>query len=612
MPGIVGLVHRDEAPILLSESIKKLMHLPSYFSQEIRVRNGIQLGQVWRKKNNQSEKWHYDEASKVGVLLNGTMLLSSPHPHRLTPPELLESYKQNGFSHWHNYDGAFVAVIVDLRKRKISIGNDRLGMLPLYFSQTKDMFCFGPEVKAVLTALKKAAKFSRAGMISFLSIGYCLGDTTLFENVQFLKPGSLLTLNLDTFRLERTQLWKLQYEPSREFENKRIAREALYESIKEGHKLILSDNPRCFDLLLSGGLDSRGILGTLDQLKQPPSRALCWGLREDLPYSDARIAHLIADSFNVPFKFQSYTSDDLPQNFETWCYLSELANDNFGWYAEGIGTLLQLIDQDTDFTLKGDECWGWGGWCNSEREARSNILSPTLPGALLSIMRPDQVEGWEALYDREILAITKNCIFQNWTDYKDYLYVYGRVARFIFSMGYYKELAIELRRPFLVNGVIEVVRKLPGKFRVHKNLYVNMIKNFLPRTMLCPDKIVNSLPDWQFDIRTKHHLRQHFLELCNVSAVENSILGEIINTHSFSKLLDGFLGGELHPIRRTASLFERTQQAWWPIISSSPLWAKLKRYRHSNDLLPPFYVFPVLSRIALIIQLEKQLSRFSE
>jgi len=196
MPGIVGLVHRDGVSLSIAESIKKLMHLPTYCSHEIDVGHGIRLGQVWRHPNARQGEWYYDDISKSGIALHGTMILSAPHPHSVAPKEVLQSYQKYGFSKWHEYDGAFIAVIVDLKQRKIFICNDRLGTLPLYFSQTPTMLCFGPEVKALMTALKKTPKFSKSGLISFLAAGHCLGDSTLFETIHFLKPSTLLTRNL--------------------------------------------------------------------------------------------------------------------------------------------------------------------------------------------------------------------------------------------------------------------------------------------------------------------------------------------------------------------------------------------------------------------------------
>ena len=47
--------------------------------------------------------------------------------------------------------------------------------------------------------------------------------------------------------------------------------------------------------------------------------------------------------------------------------------------------------------------------------------------------------------------------------------LYGRVARFIFSLGYYRELATEVRRPFLTRRVLDVIQRLPPRHRVNNN-----------------------------------------------------------------------------------------------------------------------------------------------
>lgn len=611
MPGVVGLIHCERANISISESIKKLMHLPSYCSKEINVGMGIRLGQVWRHKNFQGGEWYYDKVTKSGALINGTMMLSSPWPHRVNPKEVLEYYQQKGFSNWCDYEGAFVVVIVDFSLRKVFISNDRLGLLPLYYAQTTDMFCFAPEVKAVLTALRKVPKFSKEGLISFLAAGHCLGETTLFESVQFLKPSSRLTLNLDTFSLEKTQVWRLRYEPSKEFQDKNEAIDGLFEAIKEGHKLVLADNPDRFDLLLSGGLDSRGIIGVLDQLGQYPSRALSWGLRDDIANSDARIAHLMADEFKVPFHFKSYNSDDIPENAENWCYISELANDNLGWFSEGTSVLLDFYDVTSPFSLKGDQCFGFEGWCFNEYTARSVNFPCFLPLALHNIIKSDQVETFEEVYDQEISSLTHGCSFRNWTDFKDYIHIYGRINRFISSMGYYKELSTEIRRPFFANCVLDVVRKLPTKFRVNKILYIDMLKHHLPRTMFLPNKMVNSLPDWPYDVRTKPTLRNFFLGLCNLKEVENEALSEIIDPSFFVRLREEFFKGEVQAVPRNVSFLTRIKKKWRPVISSSSIGAHIKHVISPSVPKPPLGTFSILNRIALVHLISKQFSRLS-
>lgn len=216
-----------------------------------------------------------------------------------------------------------------------------------------------PEAKAVLTATGISAEFSEHGLVNFLVAGYNLADFTLFKNIHFLQPGSLLTYVLDSKTLLEKRLWKIEYEPDSTLRKRSNAEEALFESILKAHKLFLSDKPDNYELFLSGGLDSRGILGTLDKLDALPARTLCWGLRKDIPYSDAFTAEQVANIFNVPFSFHSYDTDGFPEIAEEWAYISELANDNFGWYSEGFSALKGFYNTNAEFSFIGDEVWGW-------------------------------------------------------------------------------------------------------------------------------------------------------------------------------------------------------------------------------------------------------------
>ncbi|WP_348240365.1 hypothetical protein, partial [Salmonella enterica] len=62
-------------------------------------------------------------------------------------------------------------------------------------------------------------------------------------------------------------------------------------------------------------------------------------MSQDVPRSDASIARSLAARFGVPWEFISTTTDGFVDNCSDWAYVSELSNDNFGWYAEGFGTL---------------------------------------------------------------------------------------------------------------------------------------------------------------------------------------------------------------------------------------------------------------------------------
>jgi hypothetical protein len=294
-----------------------------------------------------------------------------------------------------------------------------------------------------------------------------------------------------------------------------------------------------------------------------------------------------------------------------WVYVSELVNDNIGRYGEGMAAVRQFYSTGADFTFVGDEAWGWRGHAANEVEARSHVLPAALPNALRTILRAEQVNRFESLYDDSLSRVMRECENTDATDRKDFLYLHGRVARFIFSLGYYREISSEMRRPFLSNGVLEVVRHLPKEYRVHKNLYVSMLKRFLPRTLKFPEMDVPSLPDWSYDLRNKEPVRNYFRQLLDFSNLEDSILGTMIERSAFEQARDRFFSSRVEPVNRQTSFKLRIKRAARHALVARP---HLDRFltsarrqmtpSSSGSALDPLW------RIALCVLLQKNLGRF--
>jgi hypothetical protein len=489
-----------------------------------------------------------------------------------------------------------------------------VGTQPLYYRNVKGGgLAFGPEVKALLTVAGADAELCEAGLVNLLLAGYNLGDRTLFADVRALEPGTLLTHDLSSHTTSCERYWKIVYEVEPAFRRRAVAAQALFESVQKAHQLQLADAPREYDLFLSGGLDSRAILGVLDQLGSKPRRALGWGLRDDIPGSDVWIARQLAREFQLGYDFLQYDTDRFVGNASDWVYVSELANDNFGRYGEGLGAIQNFYSTGADFTLIGDEGWGWHGYAGDETEARAQVLPSPVSPRFRSILRGDRVDQLLSLYNESVDGIMRPCENTDPTDRKDFLYLHGRVARFIFSLGYYREIASEMRRPFLANGVLEVVRHLPKESRVHKNLYVSMLHKFLPRTMRFPDMEAASLPDWTYDVRYKEPLRGYILELLDFSNLEDGPLGAMIDRTAFERLRDEAFSCQVLPLPRRSSAKFRWMRAIHQALVRRPSLERLLRRVRKNQAFGNQQTGrnAILWRIALCVLLQRNLGRFT-
>jgi hypothetical protein len=615
MPGAVGILRIDGRVASVSAALNKLLHFPTYQSRKIYCAERVALGVVDVADRARTFDWHFDPNARTGVLLIGTMIGTNPRWHVLDAKKVLVEYQSHGFTRWDHFEGGFLAVVLDLSQNRLFLANDRLGQLPMYYGGRPGVFAFAPEVKGILVHHEFETRLSTAGIINFLSAGYCFGELTLFEDVRALEPSTLLSVDLSTLALQKTRMWKMIYEPAPELKMRQIAEDELFENILEAHKTTLCDAPGRTALLLSAGWDSRGMLAFLDHLSQLPKLAITWGLPEDIERSDVSLARRLANEFKVPFQFIPYTSDTFVANATRWCYLSELVSDNFSWCAQGTDEIANLLKESFDVLLVGDHGWGVGGYVFDEMQARASVFAPELPTILQSILQENVLRDAQEMYDAAISQISAPCENSDFIDRKDFMFLHGRSARFLMPIRsqYRKEFAMLLRRPFLCNSVLEVVRRLPQEYRIYKNLYVSMLRRRLPKAVDVPIASAHSTPDWAFDIRRKAALRTYFLELLDSNQLEGTLLGELFDRRCFERVRDEFFNDNPCPISRQSSWTKEWKNQLRVVASRSPIVGRMIRSigrTGKEQAATTNGAFNTVRRIALLQFLHKHLNDF--
>jgi hypothetical protein len=611
MPGL--LVAIGDFPVAtVRAAAHKLAHVPTNRFDANAVRPDLAVGWAGQRER-------IDRASAAGELhvwRYGHTFRDGARPSILGAAEILRDYQERGVEGCFDYEGSFVIVVADLRKARVYVVPDRLCTQPIHHTRDGDRLVIGPEVKALGAVLGKAPALSHEGVVGFLSAGYNVGVQTLFAGVERLELGKMLEIDLAQRRACARRFWKLDFDAPDKLTRRREAEDALYDAVVRGHRILLSDAPQ-FQILLSGGADSRAMLGVCSQLGMLPGKAVTWGLLPDTPRSDASISRALAARFGVPWDFITTRTRDFVDNCEDWAYVSELSNDNFGWYTEGFGTLHYLHEAGFPCSFIGDESWGSQGHAYSELHAREKILPPRVPASVLALMPAHQRAAAAASYEANLTHVLRDCEHTDWNDRKDFLYLHGRVARFIFSLGYYRGHVTEHRRPFLTRPVLDVVRRLPGEFRVFKNVYRTMLKRRLPETMRVPYASVNSLPDWSYDLRTDKRLKACFLDVLHDPLIESGVLGEVLEAAPLHALRDAYFAETPTPMVRTipASLILKAyvkERVW-----SHPTFKHLDRWMNSRTVSRPVRrsiadPIDILRRVAILVLLERQLHRFGD
>ena len=160
---------------------------------------GIYAGWVAHENSFGAGQPFFNERRDVVLLFSGECFVDPEAPasvgqkgRRLgqaTGSWLVRCYEEEGSQFFEKLNGFFSGLLIDKRRGKAFLFNDRYGVERIYWHETNDATYFASEAKALLRILPELGAFDQEGVTQFLTFGCTLGQRTLFRGVQLL-PGA--------------------------------------------------------------------------------------------------------------------------------------------------------------------------------------------------------------------------------------------------------------------------------------------------------------------------------------------------------------------------------------------------------------------------------------
>ena len=175
---------------------------------------------------------------------------------------IIHGYKQWGTDVFNHLNGMFGLAIWDVRKERLVVARDAMGIKLIYYRLARGQLTFGSEIRAVLAAEDSEPDVDPVALKLFLQVRYTPSPLTILQGIRKLAPGTMLVAEKGQYREER---W-YNFTPtpfSRPKKEKEAAHELLelYKGAVGRH--LLSDVP--VGILLSGGLDSGLLLALMNE-----------------------------------------------------------------------------------------------------------------------------------------------------------------------------------------------------------------------------------------------------------------------------------------------------------------------------------------------------------
>ena len=271
MCGIVGMFNLDGAPVP-SESLHGMIRMLAHRGPDntgFHTQNGVGLGHA-RLSIIDLASGHQpmcNENSSLWITFNGEIfnylelreeLLSRGHKFatRSDTEVILHLYEEKGEDCVQYLNGQWAFAIWDNQRRRLFLSRDRLGVRPLFYTQAKNTFIFGSEIKAIFARPEVTREIDVNGLDEVFTYWCTIPPTTLFRRINELPPGHSMTVDAKGIVVQ--QYWNHEFEEISgavdPFKEKAYADQLLDLLIDATRIRLRSDVP--VGAYLSGGLDS--------------------------------------------------------------------------------------------------------------------------------------------------------------------------------------------------------------------------------------------------------------------------------------------------------------------------------------------------------------------
>ncbi|MCX6953252.1 MAG: asparagine synthase (glutamine-hydrolyzing) [Verrucomicrobia bacterium] len=497
-----------------------------------------------------------DQAESVWVVFNGEIynfqelrreLEGYGHVFRThcDTEVIVHGYKQWGDAVLDRFNGMFGLAIWDVRKRRLVLARDPMGIKLIYFSLQNGTLLFGSEIRPVRAASPTPPPVDVESINLFLRYRYTPAPRTMFTGIHKLAAGEKLVVEngrATVSRYYRFEPVPFSPQPSVDEAGERLLQ--LYKDAMKRH--LISDVP--LGLLLSGGMDSGLLLGLMnlhgkpwetftvgygasfrdDELDDAAETAKIYGANHHAVHMDQSafetalprivesLEEPVASSSIVPMDFVCQRAREVVKV----ALIGQGPDELFGGYHRHLGVHYGALWRATPGWLRGlgstaarfmprNDSLTRGLYSLSEKDQlrRFQQTFSIVPGETLDSLfkpglLPKGVDGealacWEE--HRPAMArldeLNAFQLLEVRSSLPDELLMYGDKL----SMAH----SLEVRVPFLDREVVEYSQQLGASFKVRhgvrKWLHRRVGQHFLPKEILQRKKrgfAVNVVDDW--------------------------------------------------------------------------------------------------------------------
>lgn len=210
---------------------------------------------------------------------------------------MLAAYDEWGIDCVSRFNGMFAFALCDVRRGRIILVRDRIGIKPLYYFHDGSRLAFGSELTALTTLELGPLRLRTDAVAEFFAYSYIPDDLTPLENYHKLRPGHVLEFDAASGKIETRAYWNLldAYAAPPLEDDEHVLQERLEALLTDAVRLrLISDVP--LGAFLSGGIDSTIVAALMTRVSTGKVKTFTIGFTfpewDEAPHARRVAAHL--------------------------------------------------------------------------------------------------------------------------------------------------------------------------------------------------------------------------------------------------------------------------------------------------------------------------------
>jgi asparagine synthase (glutamine-hydrolysing) len=226
---------------------------------------------------------------------------------------IVHLYEQYQEEFVHHLNGQFAIALWDKNQKKLLLIRDRIGILPLFFTQQNNQILFASEVKALLPAFNNSPSIDVHALDQLMTFWSPVSPQTIFDGISEVSPGEMIVVKND--RQQKIRYWDWQFPENNDYRSgsENLLAGELHDLLVDATKIRLrSDVP--VGAYLSGGLDSSVIVAMIHHYGGVPLRTFSIGFEED-GYDEGLFQNLLIDHLGTEHSRILCENKDIAETF---------------------------------------------------------------------------------------------------------------------------------------------------------------------------------------------------------------------------------------------------------------------------------------------------------